>query len=497
MTQGIGPRTPVIIGVGQHNQRVDRGAEPLEPVDLMVEALRLAATDAGAPGVVESLDTVGAVSLLSWSYRDAAALVAARLGADVQRTLSTAMGGNSPQMLLNRAASDISAGRADAVALCGAEAWRTRMALRAQGERPAWTEQPDAVAPTEVVGEDHAMSHPAEQARGIVMPVQIYPMFESALRAAAGRDIDEHTDRIAGLWARFSAVAADNPHAWLREAYTAADIATPTPANRMIGFPYTKRMNSNNAVEQSAAVILCSVERARSLGVPRDRWVFPWSGTDAHDTGFVSNRGDLHSSPAIGVAGRAVLELAGVGIDDVAHVDLYSCFPSAVQIAAEELGLGLDRPVTVTGGLSFAGGPWNNYVMHSIATMVERLRADAGSIGLVTANGGYVTKHAFGVYSTAPPPSSTFRWASPQELVDSAPRRELAEGWEGPVTLEAGTVVHSREGAPETAFAAMLLEDGRRAWGTTTEPDAMKAMVTDEFVGRSARLSAEGTFAFT
>ena len=148
---------------------------------------------------------------------------------------------------------------------------------------------------------------------------------------------------------------------------------------------------------------MCSVERARSLGVPSDRWVFPQAGSDAHDTPFVSNRRDFRSSPAIQAAGPAALRLAGVDVDDVAHVDLYSCFPSAVQIAAAELGLSLDRPLTITGGLSFAGGPWNNYVMHSIATMVDRLREDAGSVGLITANGGFVTKHAFGVYATSPP----------------------------------------------------------------------------------------------
>ena len=166
-------------------------------------------------------------------------------------------------------------------------------------------------------------------------------------------------------------------------------------------------MNSNNSVEQGAVLLLCSVEAAERLGVPRDRWVFPHAGTDAHDTAAVSTRGDLHSSPAIRAAGRQALALAGIGIDDIAHVDLYSCFPSAVQVAANELGLAIDdaaRPLTVTGGLSFAGGPWNNYVTHSIATMVDRLRANPGDYGMCTANGGFITKHAIGIYSSEPAP---------------------------------------------------------------------------------------------
>jgi acetyl-CoA C-acetyltransferase len=327
------------------------------------------------------------------------------------------------------------------------------------------------------------------------MPVQLYPMFESALRAAAGRTVDDHNRWVAELWARFSEVAAGNPHAWIQQAFTAAEIGVPTPDNRMIGFPYTKRMNSNNAVEQSAAIVVCSVERAEALGVPRDRWVFPWAGTDARDTPFVSNRADLHSSPAIRTAGRAVLDLAGIGVDDLAHLDLYSCFPSAVEIAAAELGLGTDRPLTVTGGLAFAGGPWNNYVTHSIAAMTERLRDDAGAMGLVTANGGFVTKHAFGVYSTTPPPDG-FRWASPQEEIDRFPSREVCEEWDGPVTVEACTVMYSRGGEPETGLLAVLLADGRRAWGTTTDADALKRMVTEECIGQSAHLAADGTIEF-
>ena len=180
----------------------------------------------------------------------------------------------------------------------------------------------------------------------------------------------------------------------------------------------------------------------------------------------------------------------------MAHVDLYSCFPSAVQIGARELGLGLDRQLTVTGGMSFAGGPWNNYVMHSIATMAGILREDAGAYGLCTANGGYVTKHAFGVYSSEPPASGRFRHAEPQAEVDRLPSRDLAEDYAGAVTVETYTVMHDRENQPERALVACLTPDDRRTWGFTTEPTAMKSMVAEEFVGRSATLGADGALDF-
>jgi acetyl-CoA C-acetyltransferase len=326
------------------------------------------------------------------------------------------------------------------------------------------------------------------------MPVQVYPMFETAIRAAAGRSVDDHLVRISELWARFSEVAAGNPNAWIREQKTAEQIRTVSADNRMVGLPYPKYMNSNNDVDMAAALIICSVERARALGIPEDRWVFVHSGTDCHEHQFVSHRWSFSETPAIELGGRQALELAGMTIDDIDLVDLYSCFPAAVQLGAQSLGLDLERQLTRTGGLPFAGGPWNNYVMHAIATMMNDLRAQPGEHGLVWANGGYTTKHAFGVYTTTPP-TDGFRHGYPQDQIDAMPRRELAEPADaaGDVTIEAYTVMHSREGAPETAIASCLLADGRRAWGTSSAPDVASALCDGEWVGRAVVLDDEGT----
>ncbi|MCB0985675.1 MAG: hypothetical protein KDB06_13585, partial [Ilumatobacter sp.] len=102
----------------------------------------------------------------------------------------------------------------------------------------------------------------------------------------------------------------------------------------MIGFPYPKYMNSNNDVDMGAALIMCSAEKAAALGIPRDRWVFPQSGTDCHEHQFISNRWSFSETPAIALGGRMALDLAGTTIDEVEIVDLYSCFPSAVQLGA-------------------------------------------------------------------------------------------------------------------------------------------------------------------
>ncbi|MFP5321074.1 MAG: acetyl-CoA acetyltransferase [Acidimicrobiia bacterium] len=491
----LDPRTPVIVGVGQRSQRVDRGEPELEPVDLMVVAAQAALEDAGVSDPA-AIDSVRTVSLLSWRYANPGALVAERLGVghDVDSGVS-AMGGNSPQMLLNQTALDIQAGEVSCVLLAGAESWRTRMRYRAAGETPDWTVEPEGTEPAREIGTAVEMNHEAETALGIFLPIQVYPMFEQARRHHLGRSMDEHLPVLGGLWSRFSEVAAKNPHAWIQEAMTPEEITTPSPSNRMVGLPYTKVMNSNNAVEQSAAVLLCSVEVAERLGISRDRWVFPLAGSDAHEHPYVSHRDTLHDAPAVRIAGQAALEAAGVTIDDVDHVDLYSCFPVAVQVGADALGLDLDRQLTLTGGLSFAGGPWNDYVMHSIAAMVEALRADPGSTGLVWANGGYLTKHSFGVYSTEPP-AAGFQHRHPQGEIDALPSREVAPDFEGEATVETFTVMHGKGGEPEQGIVALRLDDGRRAWGTTDDADDLALMVAEDVIGRRVRRAAEGRVAF-
>jgi acetyl-CoA C-acetyltransferase len=494
----LDPRTPVLIGGGQWSNRIDQGAAPVEPVDLVAEAFRRAQADTGARHpVLPAADGVWIVQMLSWRYTDPAASVAARLGIQPRDTAMSPVGGNEPQTLVSQACRDIAAGRRDLVLIGGAEAWRSRKSPG--GKALGWTPLADGPRdPARRTGDEAPLNHPAEVARHIVMPTQVYPLFEQALRHAEGREIDEHLQHLGRLWARFSEIAAGNPHAWVQRAMTPDEVRTASPDNRWISWPYTKVMNANNAVEQGGGVIVASAERAEALGVPRDRWVFPLAATEAHDHYAVSHRADLRSSPAIRLAGQALCELAGVGVDDIAHVDLYSCFPSAVQVAAAELGLSLDRDLTVTGGLSFAGGPWNNYVSHSLATMLGVLRDDPGAIGLVTANGGYLTKHALALYSTEPP-TTGFRWTSRQDAVDALPRRELYEPDDdatGNVSgrIESWTITHDREGQPERAIATVILDDDRRAWALSTQPDTLTELISGEdHIGRTVKVTPDGT----
>ena len=485
-------RTPVLVGVAQLEQRASDPLAAKEPLTLMIEAVRAAAEDAAAP---ELLQRAGAVRVVRgmWPYSNPAAVVAEAIGNSGAKTGVTTWGGNSVQSALSVSALEIAAGTHDAVILTGAECGQTQARARRAGVELDWHEAPGE--PDERFGVELKMRHRIEAQRGIAQPIEMYPIFENALRHARGESLEGHIERVSELWAGFSRVAAGNPHAWIREEKTAEEIRTPSAINRPVSFPYPKFMNSNSNVDQASALILCSAGLARRLGVPADRWIHPWAATEAHDTYAVSNRDNLHTSPGIRIAGGRCLELAGLDVDAIDHVDIYSCFPSAVQVSAAELGLSEARPLTVTGGLTFGGGPLNNYVMHAIARMAQVLRDNPGEKGLVTSNGGFLTKHAFGIYSTEPPPAGAFLHEEPQAQVDATPTRQVATEHEGEVEVEGYTVMYGAHG-PAKGIAACLTSGGERTWGNTEDADVLQAMVAEEFCGRPASLNAEGRLSF-
>jgi acetyl-CoA C-acetyltransferase len=251
---------------------------------------------------------------------------------------------------------------------------------------------------------------------------------------------------------------------------------------------------ANIQVDQAAAVIVCSVEAARRAGVPPDRWVFIHAGAEAADEWHVTERHELTTSPAIRAIGRAALQHAGLTIDEVAFVDLYSCFPAAVQIGAAELGLPLQdvqRPLTVTGGLTFAGGPGNNYATHGIATLVPLLRSQPDAFGLQTALGWYVTKHAIGIYSGTPP-------ARPFRSLHATPENRAARvartDYTGPATLEAFTVRHDRDGVPSTAAVSALTPRGERAMLAVADRELVTGLLERDQLGRSVDVRGPDAF---
>ncbi|MBV1878110.1 MAG: acetyl-CoA acetyltransferase [Pseudomonadales bacterium] len=481
--------TPVLIGVSQILQRITDPGLGKEPLAMMLDAVTQAAEDAGNVGLLSEIESVRVIRGI-WRYQNPAQYIAEQLGLVGIETMGTPMGGNSVQSAVNQSALEISRGEKSLIVLTGAENGNSQAKARKAGVDLSVTETPGKYS--RMLAKDVVMSSEGEIKRGLRSPILVYPIFENALRYQRGESIDAHLQRISEMWAGFSDIATGNPNAWLQEPTDAATIRTASAKNRMISFPYPKLMNSNNAVDMGAALIMCSVTKARQLGIEESKWVYPWVGTDAHDTYFLSNRDNLYSSPAIRIAGTRALELAGLGVDELDLVDVYSCFPAAVQVAANELKLDYKKPLTITGGLTFGGGPLNNYVMHSIARMVELLREQNASKGLITANGGYLTKHAFGIYS-AQPPEFDFKHQNVQPEVDATPTREAVDEHEGQVTIESYTVMFDANG-PATGHAALLLPDGRRTWGYVEDRDLALEMTRVEFCGKSAALDSNGIF---
>lgn len=452
----VHPRTPVLVGVAQY---VDRDSEPqaaLSPADMLARVARGAIADSGGAGVEGALDTVVVIRLFADSspafrspfgeYSNLPRSLANRLGARPRELIYPPVGGNTPQMMVNRLAERIANGEADVALIAGAEPLRTQAKAAKAGIKLEWGEDtgdvPDSLEADKPMISRHEMAH------GIVMPVSVYPLFENAVGHHYGRTPLEHRAAIGRLMAPFTRVAAANPYSALPVERSAAELITPTDDNRYIGYPYTKYLNSNMFVDQAAALLMMSAEAADRLGVPADKRVYLHGCADTHEKILVSERVDYWSSPAVRVGAAHALRQAGKTPAELAHIELYSCFPVAVEIAADMIGIAHDDPrgLTLTGGLPYFGGPGNNYSTHGIAEMVSRCRAAPGSFGLVFANGGYLTKHGFGVYSTAPTPGEWRRVdpASYQAQIDAMPSPRLVEQPSGDGTIETFTLLFDK-----------------------------------------------------
>ena len=500
--------TPVLIGAGQFTYRGAPAQAPT-PLELVTTASREAATDAGLPPsslreldglavVGFTIDAPGALARIPVPrLANPPASLAKILGAAPRWAPYTNMGGNSPQQLINTICERIAAGQSEFVLAAGAE-FLGSLRRRLAQNLPFDGYGDDHADPPERIGDARAGVTPHEAAHGLGLPVNIYPMFENALRARDGRSLESHQRRLGDLFAPFTRVAAQNPYAWFPTARTAEDLVTVGPDNRMISYPYPKYLNAIMQVDQSAAVLVASVGKAKELGVPEDRWVYLHGCADAADLWFPLERQNYHSSPAMRLTGQRALDMAEIGLADVDYIDLYSCFPSAVEIGAEALGLELEDPrgLTVTGGLPYFGGPGNNYAMHSVATMMQKLRAKPGSFGLATANGWFLTKQSTGVYSTTPP-GKAFSRENPdviQRRIDALEHPAIVERPEGPAVIETYTVVHTRDGYRMGIVIGRDQEGRRFVANTPADETTLAAMEATEQVGRrgQVRLADDG-----
>jgi len=488
-------RLPVVIGGGQTTDRPDDPTTGKEPLLLIEEAARRAADDAGGGArLLAAVDTVAVPTVVCHDYGDAAGLLAARLGCPGARRLNTTLGGNTPQALVNHLADEIASGRSAVALIAGAEAWHTARALGRAGRRIPWTPARPEDGPR--WGDGRPGSSEVEIRHGAAQPITTYPLFENAFRAARGLDLAAHRRELAEFAARSAALAAQNPHAWFRDGKSADELGTVTAENRMIGFPYPKFMNAIIDVNQGAAVLLAADDAARRLGVAEDRWVYPWAGVDVIEHWYLLDRVDYHSLPGVRRAGAELLETTGLTVDRLTYLDLYSCFPIAPRLTAAMLGIppADPRPLTVTGGLPWFGGPGNNYTTHAVVALVERLRASRHAFGLVHANGWHLTKHALGIYGGAPPPRGWQRAgnAALQRWVDGMPHPHVVAEPTGRGAVETYTIMHGRDGGPEHGTVIGQLDGGGRFVAVLPrDATLLDAMEREEQVGRAGTVRRE------
>jgi len=497
--------TPVLISAGQFVDR-SNSEDGLTPVQMIACAIDEAKKDLSSSSILDQVDVIACSGLtvdakqvstpVSRMVRNVPFAAAKAAGIKASRYVYAETGGNTPQKLVNHFAKSVAKKECETVIIAGGEALNTmnhRFNHWSKLLRPKrhWKNKSGPLP--EMIGEPREGSSAYENSYLMNLPANVYPLFENAIRAKAGRSIESHQEHICDLFAGFSEVAAANEYAWFENPPSKNELLEVSKRNRMVAFPYRKRLNSMILVNQSAALVMTSVERAKALGISSDKWVYLHGYADGSDIWNVSERQNYFSSPAIRDVTTRALDMSHSCIDDMATFDIYSCFPAAVQIACDEMGIkhSDSRALTLTGGLPYFGGPGKNYSMHAIAEMIAWARQNPTEKGLLNANGWYLTKHSVGVYSQVPPTKS-FRvdntLSQPSSLA-TAVNREAS----GEAQIETYTVLHNREDQPTHSIIIARAQNGQRCLATTDRrEDIFRQLMVEEAIGKQGQLVKKG-----
>jgi acetyl-CoA C-acetyltransferase len=453
-------RIPVIVGVGEIVDRPKEIAEGLEPLALLVEALKRAEADSGGKllGDIESLDIV---NFLSWRYRDPEIQLSDRLGIKPRHAYYGPVGGESPIRYLHEAAQRIARGECSVAAVCGAEAQSTATKAERAGVELPWTPFAHDVPEPK---RGAAFQKPMAVKLGVFRPITVYPFYEAATSVHWGQTPREAMAESGQLWSTYSNAASQNPNAWLKRRFTSEEITTPTPDNRLIAWPYTKLMVANPTVNMGAAVLMTSLAKARAAGIAEDRLVHLWGGASAEEPRDYLIRDQFFESHPQNAVLKAIMDLVGGHGRAFDAIELYSCFPCVPKMARRTLGLGTDVQPTVTGGLTFFGAPLNTYMTHAACAMVRKLRSGA-KLGLLYGQGGFVTKHHGLVLSRQAPPHELAQDTSVQAEADrhrgAVP--EFVTEAEGKGSVESFTAIYGRNGEVEHGVVMLRTPDNARA----------------------------------
>jgi len=476
------PRQLCVIGAAQHTVRDGQADEPL-----LSWQQRARDASSGMEDVLGQLDSLQVVYCQSWPYDDPIGRLATALGADPRHRVYSGIGGTTPQVLVNNTAEAMLRGELDLALICSAEALATVRVAKKRGDRLPWSHRKPTPFPWKP-------PHASELNHEVVQAWETFPLFDTARRARRAASLADDAAEAAAVMAAMTPVAAANPYAWRREVLDAATVGTPTPANRFIGWPYTKHEVAVMDVDMSAALLLATREKADALGIGEDRRIYLSGWAYAEDPAAVAARSDLSRSAGMAVAGRHALAGAGLTLTDINAFDLYSCFPSSVRFGCDALGLALDdaRGLTLTGGLPYAGGPASGYVTHAIAAAYDRLSAEPGH-ALITGVGMHMAKHVAAVWSSEPVAAQpdTDSAAVQAEVEAEQSRCLVRTEYSGPATVLAYTVAHGRDGSAERGLMVVDTADGR-ALARVHDTDLLADAESRELVGQAVQISTDG-----
>jgi acetyl-CoA C-acetyltransferase len=492
------PNTPVIVGIGFHQERTEDPTQCAEPYQLMVRAVRQAADDAGSEALLEQIESIS-VPQGMWQYRNPGKLIADALGCPSAKSVISDLG-VLQLTLLSGLCRAVAAGEQELGVVTGGEAQFRELRSMITQQPVNDTQQPEDTLPPDV---HHTSQDPfcsdLEGQRGLHLPVELFAIIESALRYHRRLGIEEHRDQIARLYSSFSNIAAANPHAWRRAPMSAEEIRNATAKNSMLAFPYTKRHCTQWNVNRAVAVLVCSAAKAEQSGLDPTRWIFPLAAAESKHVVVLAQQRQLHSHPGTILCGERALALAGITTKDLMAAELYSCFPSAIQSFAQDLKLEGVCPLTVTGAMPFAGGPFNSFSLEGVARMVEVLRAaepkDAPGrrVGLVSNLSGIFGKQACAVFSNVP----NDRGYSYEDITATVAERDvpvpLNADYRGPATIVGYTVMFNRD-EPSHAIAICDTPDGERTVVRTENKALLESMTRREFCGREIHVFRGGRF---
>ena len=486
----VDPRTPVVVGVGQFTERIDDpGYRGMSSVELATEAVRAALADTGADvaAVAKAIEVFAGLRQfeICTPYADPplgasdnyVRSVAQRVGADPARAVLESIGGNGPQKLVTEFAGAIAAGEVEVALVLGSEPGSTAKYFAKRADKPDFTEHVGGQLEDRGYGFEQYMSEYTAKHGLTGAPVQ-YGLLDNARRAKLGLSVSDYRQQMAELFAPFSKIAAKNPFSSSPVERSVEEIVTVTDDNRMICDPYPRLLVARDTVNQGAAAVLMSVEAARRLGVPEEKWVYLHGHADQTEQALL-DREDLSVSFSAKQSVAEALRVAGIGIDEVSTFDLYSCFPYPVFVVCDGFGLAGDDPreLTLTGGLPYFGGPGNSYSLHGVAETVAEMRDKPGSFGLVGANGGVMSKYSVGVYSTTPADWVADRSKDLQQDIAALPKVPVTRNANGTGTIETYSVRYDWPVVTGVIIGRLDADDSR--FMAITEDEDLVALMTD------------------